>query len=201
MVRKQGRQPTEVAKELGICIDTLRSWLKASGIQMGQASRLSREQQRNQALRRRLVALHEKYPAMGLDSLYHLLKPEFGCSRKRVHRQMWLAGVSSARRRACKAATNSNHSHPIAPNLLMRGFTFQRPDQAWVGDITYINTHQRRLDLSGNRKRPVYQEDCGVRILRALKQALRADRHAAGACGPGNGIPPPQASKRAYLPQ
>ncbi len=38
----------------------------------------------NQALRRRLVALQEKYPAMGLDSLYHLLKPEFGCSRKRV---------------------------------------------------------------------------------------------------------------------
>ena len=138
MVTEQGRQPTEVAKELGICIDTLRSWLKASGIQMGQASRLSREQQRNQALRRRLVALQEKYPAMGLDSLYHLLKPEFGCSRKRVHRQMRLAGVSSARRRACKAATNSNHSHPIAPNLLMRGFTFQRPDQAWGGiSLTY----------------------------------------------------------------
>ena len=41
LVREQGRQPTEAAKELGICIDTLRSWLKASGIQMGQASRLS----------------------------------------------------------------------------------------------------------------------------------------------------------------
>ena len=86
MVTEQGRQPTEAAKELGICIDTLRSWLK------------------------------------------------------------------------------------------------------------------RRLALSGNRKRPVYQEDCGVRILRALKQALRADRHAAGAYGPGNGIPPPQASKRQFPP-
>ena len=46
LVTEQGRQPTEVAKELGICIDTLRSWLKSSGIQMGQASRLNREQQR-----------------------------------------------------------------------------------------------------------------------------------------------------------
>ena len=46
LVTEQGRQPTEVAKELGICIDTLRSWLKASGIQMGQASRQNREQQR-----------------------------------------------------------------------------------------------------------------------------------------------------------
>ncbi len=46
LVTEQGRQPTEVAKELGICIDTLRSWLKASGVQMGQASRQNREQQR-----------------------------------------------------------------------------------------------------------------------------------------------------------
>src|SRR5699024_11984502 len=44
LVTEQGRQPVEVAKELGICIDTLRSWLKASGIQMGQVSRQNREQ-------------------------------------------------------------------------------------------------------------------------------------------------------------
>ncbi len=37
------------------------------------------------ALRRRLVALHEKYPAMRLDSLYHLLKPEFLCQAKRFN--------------------------------------------------------------------------------------------------------------------
>ena len=29
LVTEQGRQPREVAKELGICIDTLRSWLEA----------------------------------------------------------------------------------------------------------------------------------------------------------------------------
>ena len=57
-------------------------------------------------LRRRLIELHEKYPALGLDSLYRLLKPEFGCSRKRVHRQMRLAGISSVRRRAYKKTTH-----------------------------------------------------------------------------------------------
>ncbi len=31
LVIEQGRQPVEMAKELGICIDTLHSWLKASG--------------------------------------------------------------------------------------------------------------------------------------------------------------------------
>ena len=33
---------------------------------------------------------------------YHLLKPEFGCYYKRVHRQMRLAGIASMRHRACK---------------------------------------------------------------------------------------------------
>lgn len=104
--------------------------------------------QKNQALRRRMIELHEKYPAMGLDSLYHLLKPEFGCSRKRVHRQMQLAGVSSVRRLAYKRTTNSNHSHPIAQNLLQRNFKFDRPDQAWAGDITYIPTGEGWLYLA-----------------------------------------------------
>ena len=105
-------------------------------------------EQRNLALKRKLVELHEKYPAMGLDSLYHLLKPDFGCSRKRVYRQMRLAGISSVRRRSYKTTTNSNHSHPIAPNLLQRNFCFDRPDQVWVGDITYIPTGEGWLYLA-----------------------------------------------------
>ena len=60
LVTEQGRQPTEVAKELGICIDTLRNWLKASGIQMGQASRLNREQQRIRELEGEVRALRKQ---------------------------------------------------------------------------------------------------------------------------------------------
>ena len=108
----------------------------------------SKREQSNQALRRRLVELHQKYPALGLDSLHHMLKPEFGCSRKRVHRQMRVAGIVSARRRAYKATTNSRHSHPPAPNLLQRKFYFERPNQAWVGDITYIPTGEGWLYLA-----------------------------------------------------
>ena len=108
----------------------------------------SKREQSNQALRRRLVELHQKYPALGLDSLHHMLKPEFGCSRKRVYRQMRIAGIVSARRRAYKATTNSRHSHPPAPNLLQRKFCFEHPNQAWVGDITYIPTGEGWLYLA-----------------------------------------------------
>ena len=57
-----------------------------SGYYGWKAEKICRRRLQNQAIRRRLIELHEKYPALGLDSLYRLLKPEFGCSRKRVHR-------------------------------------------------------------------------------------------------------------------
>lgn len=94
----------------------------------------------NQAISRRLVGLHTKYPALGLDSLYHLLRPELACSRKRVHRLMRRAGIQSARRRAYRVTTNSDHGYAPAPNLLQRRFDVDQPNTVWVGDITYIPT-------------------------------------------------------------
>ena len=111
MLKRQGTPVEQACRVLEVSRSGYYGW---------KAERICRRRQQNQALRRRLIELHEKYPALGLDSLYRLLKPEFGCSRKRVHRQMRLAGISSARRRAYKKTTNSHHSHPIAPNLLQR---------------------------------------------------------------------------------
>ena len=58
-----------------------------------------------------IVELHQN--DLALDSLCHLPKPEFGCSRKRVHRQLRLAGIVSGRHRAYKVTTNSRHSYPL----------------------------------------------------------------------------------------
>ena len=67
---------------------------------------------------------HQNDLALGLDNLCHLLKPEFGCPRKHVHRQMRLAGIASVKCRACKVITNSRHCHPIASNLLKAKLLF-----------------------------------------------------------------------------
>ena len=142
----------------------------------------------NQALLRELVRLHEKYPALGLDSLYHMLKPVFHCSRGRVHRLMKAAGIHSQRKRAYKATTNSRHNCPIAPNLLQRQFTFTRPNQAWVGDITYIPTGEGWLYFA------IVKDLCTKKIvgyafsqridtqltLDALNMAVRRERPAPG---------------------
>ena len=57
-------------------------------------------------------------------------------------------GVHSLRKKAYRKTTHSKHSHPIAPNLLNRQFTFKQPNQAWVGDTTYIPTSQGWLYLT-----------------------------------------------------
>lgn len=108
----------------------------------------SLHRQQDQALKRQLLSLHQRYPALGLDCLYHLVRKELCCSRKRIHRLMNELHISSTRRLAYKATTNSRHAHPIAPNLLARRFSFDKPDAAWVGDITYIPTDEGWLYLA-----------------------------------------------------
>ena len=122
--------------------------ISRSGYYAWLTRRQSQRAQHNQALTRELVYLHEKYPALGLDSLYHMLKASNSCSRGRVHRLMKAAGIHSMRKKAYKSTTNFRHSHPIAPNLLKRQFSFTQPNQAWVGDITYIPTGEGWLYLA-----------------------------------------------------
>ena len=47
-----------------------------------------------------------------------------------------------------KATTNSNHSLPVAPNLLEQDFTAVVPNRKWVSDITYIWTEAGWLYLA-----------------------------------------------------
>jgi len=61
-------------------------------------------------------------------------------SRKRVIRLMKLQGLKGKVRRRFVRTTNSDHALPIAPNLLAQEFRAERPNQRWVGDITYLRT-------------------------------------------------------------
>jgi len=99
---------------------------------------------------------------MGLNSLYHFLKTESGCFRKRIHRQVRLCGVFSVRRRIRKAAKNSNRAHPITPNLPTRCFAFERPPQ---GGRCHWHSPSRGLAVSDNGKGLVYQKNCGQCVL------------------------------------
>lgn len=60
--------------------------------------------------------------------------------RKRVARLMRENGLRARPKRHFKQTTDSGHKHPVAPNVLEQQFTTNRPNEAWVGDITYLWT-------------------------------------------------------------
>lgn len=69
--------------------------------------------------------------------------------KKRVARLMRAGGLAARRRRRfTPKTTDSNHTQPIAPNVLARDFSRPTPNQAWVGDIMYIPTGEGWLYLA-----------------------------------------------------
>lgn len=68
--------------------------------------------------------------------------------RKRVARLMHEDGISARTKRRFVKTTDSNHDLAIAPNLLKRNFFSSAPNKVWVGDITYLDTHQGWLYLA-----------------------------------------------------
>ena len=52
------------------------------------------------------------------------------------------------KRRFKVQTTNSNHNFMISPNLLKRDFCVSKENQVYVGDITYIATHEGWLYLA-----------------------------------------------------
>lgn len=55
---------------------------------------------------------------------------------------------TSKHKRKFKATTDSNHKYPVCRNLLDRNFNPSRLNEAWVSDITYIQTNQGWLYLT-----------------------------------------------------
>ena len=80
MVIEQGRPSAEVAKELGICIDTLRSWLKAAGVQPGQTDRQNRDNRKMRDLEAEVRALRKQLAEK--DEVIDILKKSVGILSK-----------------------------------------------------------------------------------------------------------------------
>lgn len=68
--------------------------------------------------------------------------------KKRVERLMRETGLRGRSKRRFVRTTDSKHDDPIAPNVLERRFETKTPNEAWVGDVTYIATAQGWLYLA-----------------------------------------------------
>lgn len=110
------------------------------------------------------------------------------CSRNRVAHAMRRLDLKARGRRRFKATTDSKHTFEVAPNLLERNFAAAQPNRAWVGDITYVPTHEGWLYLAVlidlySRRVVGWATSRHIDrhlVLDALRMALGARRPAAG---------------------
>ena len=109
--------------------------------------------------------------------------------RKRVARLMREGGIrAKAGRKFRVRTTDSNHSLPVAPDLVERQFTARGPNELWVSDITYIPTGEGWLYLASivdvfSRRVVGWAMEAHMRsslVLSALSMALRSRRPHAG---------------------
>lgn len=68
--------------------------------------------------------------------------------RRQVAESLHRQGLRAKAARRFKATTNSRHNLPVAENLLNQNFSTERPNQAWVSDITYIQTDEGWMYLA-----------------------------------------------------
>ncbi len=73
---------------------------------------------------------------------------DYPVSRNKARKLMKEAGVVAKQRKKYKVTTNSDHQQPVFDNVLNRQFDVEQPDQAYVGDITYIWTQEGWLYLA-----------------------------------------------------
>lgn len=68
-----------------------------------------------------------------------LLRRGVECCVNTVARLMQQSGIRARRNRRYRVCTTtSNHAHPVAPNLIERNFSADRPNEIWLSDFTYI---------------------------------------------------------------
>jgi transposase InsO family protein len=96
---------------------------------------------------RELFAHHERrYGAPRITSDLH--DEGFGCSENRVARRMRAMGLQAIQAKKFKVTTDSNHSKPVAPDLVEQDFSAAGPNEKWVSDISYVWTDEGWLYLA-----------------------------------------------------
>jgi transposase InsO family protein len=99
-------------------------------------------------LKTALLDLAGEWPTYGYRRLTAMMRRlGWRVNSKRVRRWMEELNLHAAPPQRRARTTNSNHSFPRYPNLVI-GLEITRPDQVWVADITYIRLRQEFVYLA-----------------------------------------------------
>mgnify|MGYP002381944178 CR=1 FL=1 len=100
-----------------------------------------------QAVRESHAAAQRRYGSPRLHA--ELTARGFSCCVNTVAKIMQELGLRSRTAKKFRQTTDSNHTLPIADNLVNQEFTASGPNELWLTDITYIHTSEGWLYLAG----------------------------------------------------
>lgn len=105
---------------------------------------------RREELTAEVKAIHEQVKARYGSPRIHaeLVANGHECSANFVAKVMREAGIAAKTKRKFRQTTDSNHSMPVAENVLDRDFDPKEPNTRWCADITYIPTREGWLYLA-----------------------------------------------------
>ena len=105
---------------------------------------------RREALTERVAEIHAEVKARYGSPRMHAELVDRGheCCENTVARVMREAGIAAKTKRKFRQTTDSNHPHPVAPNVLDRAFDPDEPNASWVADVTDVPTREGWLDLA-----------------------------------------------------
>jgi putative transposase len=110
----------------------------------------SEQEQRRQTILAQVRAIHtEVKRRYGSPRIYEeLLDRGVACSLNTVAKLMHDNDIRAKTARKFRNTMDSNHKRPVADNVLDRQFNPSKPNEVWLGDITYIWTREGWLYLA-----------------------------------------------------
>jgi len=139
---QQGQYPVQLmCRVVGVSSSGYYAWCKRKPSQRTQENKALLEQ-----IRTVFKCSRETYGSPRIQA--ELNAQGITCSRGRVARLMRQNGLKARCRRRYRVTTKADQHHQVVANVLDRDFTAQQPNQKWLADITYIDTHQGWLYLA-----------------------------------------------------
>jgi putative transposase len=144
IARERGAYPVRLmCRLLGVSV---------AGFYAAQEREPSARARRDQTLRLQVRAVHTKSRrTYGAPRVHVELRTQGPVAKKRVARLMREDGLVGLRPRRWVRTTDSQHAHPVAPNVLNRQFGIDQVtglDRVWVSDLTYVPTREGWLYLA-----------------------------------------------------
>ena len=117
-------------------------FITSRGYRLAKSRPASARRIRDRILAEELREIHaHNFGVYGIRKMWHAARRAgWDIGRDQVARLMKIAGIVGVRQDRTPVTTRGSQAVDLRPDLVNRQFTASRPNEVWVGDITYVRT-------------------------------------------------------------